>query len=131
LEALGVAADSAVYKSRDYFVVLPNEAVVRSVSPDISALKKMDGLGVIITAPGDYADAASRCFYPKAGIDEDPVTGSAHCNIVPYWANALGKKDIVCQQVSARGGELRCSLKGDRVILGGQAVLVMKGEIIL
>jgi len=101
------------------------------VKPDMTLLKQLDTSGVIVTAKGYKADAVSRCFYPKAGVDEDPVTGSAHCNVVPYWSQQLNKAQLVCRQISARGGELVCEHRGDRVILGGKAVLYMKGEIYL
>jgi PhzF family phenazine biosynthesis protein len=130
-KALGVDKVDIVLKSRDYFVVLENETAVRAIKPDMSLLKQLDGTGVIVTAPGDIVDAVSRCFFPKAGVDEDPVTGSAHCNVVPYWSNRLGKSHLVCRQISARGGELVCEYKGDRVILGGKAVLYMKGEVFI
>ncbi|MCU0335992.1 MAG: PhzF family phenazine biosynthesis protein [Chitinophagaceae bacterium] len=131
LQALGHPAVVEVLKSRDYFVVLKDEASVAAVQPDMSLLKQLDGTGVIVTAPGDVADAVTRCFFPKAGVDEDPVTGSAHCNVVPYWSQRLGKKQLACRQISARGGVLVCEDRGERVILGGQAVLYMKGEFYL
>lgn len=130
-KALGVSNIVDTLKSRDYFVVLENEEAVREVKPDMTLMKQLDTTGVIVTAKGDNADAVSRCFYPKAGVDEDPVTGSAHCNVVPYWSQQLNKTQLVCRQISARGGELVCEHRGDRVILGGKAVLYMKGEIYL
>ena len=107
--------------------VLENEAVVRAVNPDFGYIKNMDGMGLIITAPGDQSDCASRYFAPHAGIDEDPVTGSAHCTIVPYWSGVLGKAQIHARQVSARSGDLYCLLEGDRVVLTGKARTVIKG----
>lgn len=107
--------------------VFENEADVRAIEPDFDYIAGMDGLGLIVTAPGDGSDCASRYFAPHAGIDEDPVTGSAHCTIVPYWADALGKDDIHARQVSARGGDLYCRMAGDRVIIGGRARLVIEG----
>ncbi|MDC1215136.1 PhzF family phenazine biosynthesis protein, partial [Rhodospirillales bacterium] len=101
--------------------VLENEAVVRAVNPDFGYIKNMDGMGLIITALGDQSDCASRYFAPHAGIDEDPVTGSAHCTIVPYWSGVLGKAQIHARQVSARSGDLYCLLEGDRVVLTGKA----------
>jgi PhzF family phenazine biosynthesis protein len=129
LESIGVSEVVAVLRSRDYFVVLPNEAAVRNVTPDYNRMKTLDTIGVIVTAPGNEVDAVSRCFYPGAGIPEDPVTGSAHCNIVPYWAGKLGKTNLHCRQVSPRSGDLECKLDGDRVYLSGTCVLYMKGEI--
>lgn len=107
--------------------VLENEAVVRAVNPDFGYIKNMDGMGLIITAPGDQSDCASRYFAPHAGIDEDPVTGSAHCTIVPYWSGVLGKAQIHARQVSGRSGDLYCLLEGDRVVLTGKARTVIKG----
>ena len=107
--------------------VLENEAVVRAVNPDFGYIKNMDGMGLIITALGDQSDCASRYFAPHAGIDEDPVTGSAHCTIVPYWSGVLGKAQIHARQVSARSGDLYCLLEGDRVVLTGKARTVIKG----
>jgi PhzF family phenazine biosynthesis protein len=131
LQALGVTDVAEVLKSRDYFVVLKDEAAVRDCRPDMRALKELDTLGIIITAKGENVDAVSRFFAPGAGVDEDPVTGSSHCNLIPYWSKVLGKKDLVFRQISARGGELVCENRGDRVIIGGQAVLYLKGEIMV
>jgi predicted PhzF superfamily epimerase YddE/YHI9 len=102
---------------------------VAELKPDFTALAKMDGMGVIVTAPGEIFDAVSRCFYPKAGVNEDPVTGSAHCNIIPYWSERLGKEELVCRQVSARGGTLVCANKGERVWMSGKCTLFMEGTI--
>jgi predicted PhzF superfamily epimerase YddE/YHI9 len=110
---------------------LPNEEAVRNVEPDYTLMKKLDAIGVIITAKGHDADVVSRCFYPGAGIPEDPVTGSAHCNIVPYWSEKLGKKKLFCQQISPRHGDLQCELVGDRVLMSGKCVLFMQGEVYL
>ncbi len=84
---------------------------------------------MIVTAPGDHSDFVSRFFIPSAGINEDPVTGSAHCNLIPYWAKKLNKSELHAYQVSARRGELWCSLKGDRVLMSGKAVTYLKGDI--
>jgi PhzF family phenazine biosynthesis protein len=129
LKSLGVSAVVEVLKSRDYFVVLPDEDAVKNAEPDFSLMKELDTIGVIITAKGHEADVVSRCFYPGAGIPEDPVTGSAHCNIVPYWSEKLGKTKLFCKQLSQRGGDLYCELEGDRVLMSGRAVLFMKGEV--
>ncbi len=128
-QGLGIDKAELVMKGRDYFVVLQDEISVRKVQPNFSILKELDALGVIITAKGQTADVVSRCFYPGLGIPEDPVTGSAHCNIVPYWAGKLGKKQLFCKQLSLRGGELQCAVQGDRVLMTGHCVLYMKGEI--
>lgn len=129
MESLGVSTAVEVLRSRDYFVVLPNEEAVRNVEPDYTLMEKLDTVGVIVTAKGHEADAVSRCFYPGAGIPEDPVTGSAHCNIVPYWSAKLGKTKLQCHQLSARGGELDCELDGDRVLMSGKCVLFLEGHI--
>ncbi|MGZ5286665.1 MAG: PhzF family phenazine biosynthesis protein [Flavisolibacter sp.] len=129
LKSLGVSTTVEVLKSRDYFVVLPDETAVRNAEPDFSLMKTLDTIGVIITAKGQEADVVSRCFYPGLGIQEDPVTGSAHCNIVPYWSAKLNKKKLSCHQLSSRGGILACELKGDRVLMGGKCVLYMTGSI--
>ena len=116
-----------VYKSNDYMVVYPSEEIVRNVEPDIDELGKLDCTGIIITAPGDDVDFVSRFFAPQAGIAEDPVTGSAHCTLAPYWADRLGKTDLTARQVSERGGEIACRVADDRVHIAGQAVLYLKG----
>ena len=118
-----------VFKSRDYLAVFDSADDVKNLRPDFAVLKTLDRLGVIATAPGTDCDFVSRFFAPAAGIDEDPVTGSAHCTLIPYWAEKLGKTEMFARQVSARGGELFCELNGDRVRIGGNATLYLKGEI--
>jgi PhzF family phenazine biosynthesis protein len=128
-DALG-KAPSEVHMSRDILAVYDNEATVRALSPDQAKLLALDeGLGVMVTAKGDTVDFVSRFFVPKAGVAEDPVTGSAHCTLVPFWAKRLGWSELVAHQVSARGGELRCELRGDRVIMSGHCVLFLTGSI--
>ena len=118
-----------VYKNRDLLVELLNEEAVKKCSPDFSALKNT-GYKVIITAPGtDGVDFVSRFFAPTAGIDEDPVTGSAHSQLIPFWAEKLNKKKMFAKQLSQRGGELECKWWGDRVTMSGQCVFYMHGEI--
>ena len=117
-----------VLKSRDYFVVLPNEDAVRNMEPDFNAMKELN-TGVIITAKGHTSDIVSRFFFPSGAVDEDPVTGSAHCNLVPYWSQKLGTAKIYAKQISQRGGELWCEYKGDRVLMSGHCVLYMQGEV--
>ena len=119
------------FKSRDFLVVFETAEQVRLLHPDFGALKTLDCLGVIATAPGDDCDFVSRFFAPGAGIDEDPATGSSHCTLIPYWAQRLGKTKLFPRQVSRRGGELFCELAGDRVRIGGKAVLYLRGEIVL
>ena len=129
LKSIGVSNVVEVLKSRDYFIVLPDEEAVKNVAPDFTLMKELDAIGVIVTAKGKSADVVSRCFYPGAGVPEDPVTGSAHCNIVPYWSHKLNTTKLHCRQLSARGGKLDCELKGDRVLMSGKCVLYLKGEI--
>ncbi|HET8534758.1 MAG TPA: PhzF family phenazine biosynthesis protein [Sphingomicrobium sp.] len=128
LEALGVEGEILVGEggNNSAIVLLPDEAAVRSVRPDFAALKAFDRL-VIVTAPGDEQDVASRVFASYHGIDEDPVTGSAHAALVPYWAKKLGRDTFTAFQASARGGLLHCQMAGDRVILGGKCVTVIEG----
>jgi predicted PhzF superfamily epimerase YddE/YHI9 len=128
LRGLG-AMPKEVFKARDYLAVFSSEAEVRALEPDFAVLKTLDCLGIIVTAPGTDCDFVSRFFSPGIGVDEDPVTGSAHCTLIPYWAEKLGKTELFARQVSARGGELFCELKGDRVKIGGHAMLYLKGDI--
>ncbi len=130
-EALGAKLPLEVLRSRDYLLIYESEDDIREISPDFFALSKMDTVGVIITAPGKDVDFVSRFFAPGAGIPEDPVTGSAHCNLIPYWADKLGKSKLHTYQLSARKGELWCELKGDRVLISGKAITYLKGEIFL
>lgn len=119
-----------VYKHRDILVELQDEDDVKNCTPDFSLMKKhIDKM--IITAPGKNVDFVSRFFAPGAGIDEDPVTGSAHSQLIPFWAEKLGKNELHALQLSKRGGEIWCEQKGDRVIMKGKAVYYMQGEITL
>ena len=129
LKSLNVLTAVEILKSRDYFVVLPNEEAVMNCEPDFTLMKELDALGVIVTAKGQSVDVVSRCFYPGLGVQEDPVTGSAHCNVVPYWSEKLGKTRLYCKQLSQRGGDLHCELEGDRVLMSGKCILYMQGEI--
>ena len=128
IEAIG-KQPKEVLKARDYFLVYENEQEIADIAPNFSELLKIPTHAVIVTAKGDSADFVSRFFAPEVGIFEDPVTGSAHCNLIPYWSERLGKTEMFARQISARGGELFCELKGDRVKIGGNAVLYLKGEI--
>jgi PhzF family phenazine biosynthesis protein len=109
--------------------LLPDEAAVRAVRPDFARVAALDAFGVIVTAPGDTSDIASRYFVPQAGVDEDPVTGAAHCQLVPWWAKRLGRTRLHARQVSARGGELWCEARQDRVTLAGETVEYLSGSI--
>jgi predicted PhzF superfamily epimerase YddE/YHI9 len=130
LRGLG-AKPAFVLKSRDFLAVFATEAEVHALRPDFATLKNLECLGIIATAPGDDCDFVSRFFAPAAGVDEDPVTGSAHCTLIPYWTERLGKNRLTARQISRRGGELFCELIGDRVHIGGKAVLYLRGEIVL
>ena len=118
-----------VLRSEDYFVVFASEQDVRSLDPDMGLLMKIGLRGVIVTAKGKEADFVSRFFDPKQGVNEDPVTGSAHCALIPYWSRKLGRKELTAHQVSKRGGELFCKDRGDRVTIAGRAVSYMEGVI--
>lgn len=118
-----------VLLARDYLVVLDSEDRVRSLKPDLTRWMDLDCLGVIVTAPGRSVDFVSRFFAPKAGVDEDPVTGSAHCTLIPYWSNRLSKQSLHALQVSKRGGELFCEDLEKRVKISGHAVIYLEGFI--
>jgi predicted PhzF superfamily epimerase YddE/YHI9 len=130
IEGLG-KAPLRVLCSEDYFAVFSSESDIMELKPDMGLLKKLDLRGVIVTAKGNKVDFVSRFFAPKLGVNEDPVTGSAHCALTPYWANKLKKKDLHAHQVSQRGGELFCKDRGNRVIISGKAVQFMEGSITL
>ena len=130
LEKILGARPLEVLLSRDLFVVLESEEQVRKLNPDFTAMKTLGpGEGVIVTARGERYDFVSRCFYPKVGIYEDPVTGSAHCNLIPYWAKQLGKTRMTGAQLSQRGGLVSCELRGARVGVSGAVRLYLTGEI--
>lgn len=112
-------------------MVVESEQVLRACTPDMAALAQLPGLGVIVTAPGIDHDFVSRYFAPGIGIPEDPVTGSTHCSLTPYWANRLGKTELRAFQCSSRGGALFCRLEGDRVKIGGHARRVASGTLML
>ncbi|POA34551.1 MULTISPECIES: PhzF family phenazine biosynthesis protein [unclassified Pseudomonas] len=128
--ALGVQAID-VLGSNELFVVLESEQAVLDCQPDMAALAKLPWPGAIVTAPGSRHDFVSRYFAPAIGINEDPVTGSTHCSLIPYWAQRLDKSSLTAYQCSARGGELFCRLEGDRVKIGGHATLVASGTLML
>lgn len=130
LAGLGVAPEQ-VFKARDYLAVFATEAEVRALRPDFGALARLDCLGVIATAPGEDCDFVSRFFAPGAGIPEDPVTGSAHCTLMPYWSERLGRNELQARQISARGGRLWCEQRGDRVLIGGTGITYLEGQIII
>jgi PhzF family phenazine biosynthesis protein len=134
VEALGGGAARWVGRGRfDYLVELADEQAVRDLAPDVRRLGDLGSRGVIVTAAGDGSgghDFVSRYFAPAAGIDEDPVTGSAHCTLGPFWAERLGRIQLTGFQASARGGLVQVRPRGDRVLLGGQAVTVLRGQLV-
>ena len=128
-EGLG-AEPEAVFADMDYLALFETEADVRAIEPNMTALARLDERrGVIVTAPGESADFVSRFFSPRLGVPEDPVTGSAHCMLAPFWAERLGRADLHAHQVSARGGAVHCTVAGDRVRLAGRAVQYLEGTI--
>lgn len=130
--ALGVSSSFAGRNRMDWLVEVADEAAVRAVRPDLRAIAVLGGRGVIVTARSSTVpwDFVSRFFAPAAGVDEDPVTGSAHCALAPYWAAKLGKPELVGYQTSVRGGTVECTVAGDRVVLGGRAVTVLRGTLL-
>jgi predicted PhzF superfamily epimerase YddE/YHI9 len=116
-------------RARDYLAVFATEQEVAELKPDMAALAQLDSLGIIATAPGTKSDFVSRFFAPQAGIPEDPVTGSAHSTLIPYWSERLAKQQLQARQISARGGELFCEARGTRVGIGGRAVTYSTGFI--
>jgi PhzF family phenazine biosynthesis protein len=120
-----------ILKSADYLVVFEIEDDVRNCHPDFERLKNVDTRGIIVTAPGSKVDFVSRFFGPRVGINEDPVTGSSHCTLIPYWSKRLRKEKLHALQVSKRGGELFCEMRRDRVLIAGRCALYMKGTISL
>ena len=111
--------------------VFNNEEEIIKIIPKLNVIKKLPYDGIIITAPGENVDFVSRFFAPKFGIPEDPVTGGAHCELIPYWSKRLNKKNMIAKQLSKRGGVIYCSYLGDRVIIGGKAITYMQGELLL
>ena len=135
-QALGVPVQEVLAFSgaegiQELLAILPSEAAVRACQPDLAAVAKLPGLGLLISAPGERHDFVSRYFAPFVGINEDPVTGSTHCMLTPYWAQRLDKSQLSAFQCSARGGELHCELSGERVKIAGQALLIASGRLFL
>lgn len=126
--ALGARPHEA-YRAMDHMAVFADEAEVTALKPDLSHVAALGGRGLVATAPGRSSDFVSRFFAPNCGIAEDPVTGSAHCILTPFWAKRLGKTRLSARQVSARGGELACEYRGARVGIAGRAVLYLEGSI--
>ena len=131
-DALGLGLERVRRNRFDFLVEVESEGVLRSIEPEMRLLRALPVRGVIVTSRADDVryDFVSRFFAPGAGVDEDPVTGSAHCCLGPYWAGRLGKDELLAYQASARGGEVRVTVAGGRVRLGGQAVTVLRGELL-
>lgn len=113
----------------DYMLIFKNQQEIEQIQPNLSLISKLEARGLIVTAKGNDCDFVSRFFAPQSGVAEDPVTGSAHTSLTPYWAKKLNKTDLKASQLSERGGELHCKFLGDRVEIGGKAHLYLKGEI--
>jgi len=129
LDALGETPSESLRTGGRIMAVYDNAAQVLALAPDMAAVARLAPGGLLVTAPGDGHDFVSRFFAPSKGIPEDPVTGSTHTNLTPYWAERLGKTTLKAAQLSARGGELECTLRGDRVAISGRAALYMEGTI--
>ena len=128
VSALGARPREA-HLARDLLTIFDSEEEIRALRPDFERVARLDAFAVIVSAPGREVDFVSRFFAPRAGVPEDPVTGSAHCTLVPYWAARLGKRELTARQLSARGGELVCALHGERVAIAGKTVEYLRGEI--
>jgi len=126
---LGLVPDEVCKGSDDLLALVQSQSVIDDLKPDLSKLNELDVRGLLVTARGDEVDFVSRCFFPRYGIDEDPVTGSAHTLLAPFWVQKTGKQKLQAQQRSARSGLVHCELEGDRVLLGGTAVTYMQGKI--
>ena len=131
LMGLGSAPVSVMQVEDNYFAMYEQEEDIKGISPDLRVLEKLHPAGVAITAPGDDSDFVSRYFAPSYGLPEDPVTGSTHCSLAPYWGERLGKTSLHARQVSQRGGELWCELNGNRVAIKGNAVLTLRGQLLI
>ncbi|MGI9549814.1 MAG: PhzF family phenazine biosynthesis protein [Aurantibacter sp.] len=128
-KAIGIAPTKTIKGKTDYLLIYNSQKEIEQISPDFHLLNQLDCRGVIVSAPGDEVDFVSRFFAPQSGIPEDPVTGSAHTTLTPYWSEVLGKNKMMAKQLSSRGGDLRCEFLGERVKIAGKAVLYMVAEI--
>jgi len=129
VEAIGLRPVSACKGKTDYMLIYQDQAQIEKIQPDFHKLKQTDARGIMVTAPGKESDFVSRFFAPAVGVDEDPVTGSAHTSLIPYWSKTLGKTEMSAIQLSYRRGYLKCKYLGDRVEIGGNAVTYLIGEI--
>ena len=128
-DALGIAPIAAFKGRTDYLLLFESEEMIQNIKPNFHLLQQTDARGIIVTAAGKEVDFVSRFFAPRVGVDEDPVTGSAHTSLVPFWAEKLHKTEMTALQLSERGGQLWCALAGDRVLIAGKAVTYLRGEI--
>ncbi|MNG97854.1 Trans-2,3-dihydro-3-hydroxyanthranilate isomerase [compost metagenome] len=132
LEALGLSSARALYQSDDYVVVIDDAALLAALTPDFVALSAFNVRGIAVTAPGAGFDFVTRWFGPRVGVNEDPVTGSAHTSLAPYWAERLGKRALSCEQGGVRKGQLHCEVPGNgRVIISGRGALYLKGSVFI
>jgi len=131
VQSLNITPIQCYRGKEDYLLLYRTQREIEALIPDFRRMEKTDARAVIVTAPGDKVDFVSRFFAPRVGVDEDPVTGSAHTVLIPYWAEKLGKTDMKALQLSRRGGALFCRLRGERVDIGGRAITYLKGEISL
>lgn len=131
VHALNITPIQCYRGKEDYLLLYKSQYEIESLIPDFKRLEKTDARAVIVTAPGEKVDFVSRFFGPRVGVDEDPVTGSAHTVLIPFWAEKLGKAELNARQLSRRGGALFCRLKGDRVDIGGKALTYLQGEIFI
>ena len=128
-EALGKSPIEILRGTDDFLAVFETEQQIQTMNPDFTKLAKINSRGVVISAPGNDVDFVSRCFFPQTGVDEDPVTGSAHTMLIPYWAKQLDKIEFKAHQLSARGGALDCKLINNRVLISGKSVIYFEGMI--
>jgi PhzF family phenazine biosynthesis protein len=129
LEGVGGKSSEIYRGSSDYMLVFDSEKEIRDLSPDFTAVANANARGIIVTAKGEHCDFVSRFFAPQSGINEDPVTGSAHTSLIPYWSKRLAKKELTARQLSKRGGDLFCKDLGERVEIAGKAITYLRGEI--
>ena len=128
-DLLGFEPNHLFKGSDDYLAIFSSEDIIKNLKPNFLKISQIKSRGLIASAPGDQVDFTSRCFYPQFGVNEDPVTGSAHTLMIPYWSDYLGRHEMVAHQLSKRGGILYCEHKEERVLIGGETAIYMNGEI--